>query len=144
MAMCATWPAVTTPTLLELYGAWPAVTLPTLLWRLVHPPTNRKAQHACTGRGRCIACERVSAYMHPACKKCLKTMNAKNTKKSLLHEHADTNITCDFGDGDISRYRSRFPHTHTHTHTHTHGQAGSHIASSIIVRLYTFNCLICI
>ena len=41
----------------------------------------------------------------------VKTMNAKNTKKSLIHENADSNITCDFGDGDISRCRSRFPHT---------------------------------
>ena len=43
----------------------------------------------------------------------LKSMNAKNTKKLPIHENADANITCDFGDGDISRYRSRFPHTHT-------------------------------
>ena len=45
----------------------------------------------------------------------LKTMNAKNTTKSSIHENADTNITCDFGDGDISRYRRRFPHTRTAT-----------------------------
>ena len=36
----------------------------------------------------------------------VKTMNAKNTKKSPIHENADANITCDFGDGDISRSRS--------------------------------------
>ena len=30
-------------------------------------------------------------------------MNAKNTKKSPIHENADVNIACDFGDGDISR-----------------------------------------
>ena len=48
-------------------------------------------------------------------------MNAKNTKKSQIHENADSNITCDFGDGDISRSRSRLPHTHT--------------VSSIVVRL---------
>ena len=41
-------------------------------------------------------------------------------KKSPIHENADANITCDFGDGDISRSKSRFTHTH--------------IASSIIVR----------
>ena len=35
--------------------------------------------------------------------------------KSPIHENADANITCDFGDGDISRSRSRLPHTHTHT-----------------------------
>ena len=48
-------------------------------------------------------------------------MNAKNTKKSPIHENADTNITCDFGDGDISRFRSQLPH--------------GPIISSIIVRL---------
>ena len=53
-------------------------------------------------------------------------MNAKNTKKPPIHEDADASITCDFGDGDISRSRSRF--------THTHGQAVRRIASSIIVR----------
>ena len=38
-------------------------------------------------------------------------MNAKHTKKSLIHENAEANITSDFGDGDISPYRSRFPHS---------------------------------
>ena len=53
-------------------------------------------------------------------------MNAKNMKKTPIHENAaDAEITCDFGDGDISRSRSRLPQTHTATHT----------ASSIIVRL---------
>ena len=52
-------------------------------------------------------------------------MNAKNTKKSPIHENADANITCDFGDGDISHSRSRLLHAHTVTHT----------VSSIIVRL---------
>ena len=56
----------------------------------------------------------------------LKTMDAKNTKKSPIHENADANITCDFGDGDISRFRSRLPHTRTH----------GHIVSSIIVRCF--------
>ena len=42
-------------------------------------------------------------------------MNAKNTNKdSPIHENEDANITCDFGDGDISRFRSRLPHTHGH------------------------------
>ena len=51
----------------------------------------------------------------------VKTMNAKNTKKkSPVYENADANITCDFGDGDISRFRSRLPH--------------GHIVCSIIVR----------
>ena len=44
----------------------------------------------------------------------------KIRKKSLIHENADANITCDFGDGDISRSRSRLPH--------------GHIVTSIIVR----------
>ena len=52
----------------------------------------------------------------------------KNMKQSPIHENADANITCDFGDGDISRSRSRLPHTRTHGHT------ASHIVSSIIVR----------
>ena len=30
-------------------------------------------------------------------------MNSKNTKKSLNHENAGANITCNFRDGDISR-----------------------------------------
>ena len=31
-------------------------------------------------------------------------MNTKNTReKTPIHENADANITCDFGDGDISR-----------------------------------------
>ena len=38
-------------------------------------------------------------------------MNAENTKNSAIHENADANITCDFGDGDISRFRSRLPAT---------------------------------
>ena len=56
------------------------------------------------------------SYIHKIGRK-LKTMNAKNTKKSLILENADANMTCEFGDGDISRSRSRWPHTHTHTHT---------------------------
>ena len=33
----------------------------------------------------------------------LKTVNTKNTEKSPIHENAGVNITCDFGDSDISR-----------------------------------------
>ena len=54
-------------------------------------------------------------------------MNAKNTKKSPIHENADANITCDFSDVDISRSRSES------IYTHTHGQADRRIASSLIV-----------
>ena len=65
-------------------------------------------------------------------------MNAKiRGKKSPIHENADANITFDFGDRDISRFRSRWPHGHKH----------GHIISSIIVRLCRpyadDNCLIC-
>ena len=61
--------------------------------------------------------------MHPACRvsephvhcmrigRSVKTMNAKNVKKSPIHENAGANITCDFCDGDISRYGVGF-HTH--------------------------------
>ena len=41
-------------------------------------------------------------------------MNPKNSrKKSPIHENADANITCDFGDGDISRSRSFLSNTCT-------------------------------
>ena len=44
-----------------------------------------------------------------------KSMNPKNTKKSPIHENADTNITCDFGDGDISRLGvANQPHVYIH------------------------------
>ena len=55
----------------------------------------------------------------------IKTTNAKNTKKSPIHDNADANITCDFGGRDISRFRSPLPHT----------RPPGHIGSSIIVRL---------
>ena len=42
----------------------------------------------------------------------------KYEKKSPIHENADANITCDFGDGDISRFRIRLPHTRPHTRQH--------------------------
>ena len=60
----------------------------------------------------------------------VKSTNAKNTReKSAIHENADANITCDFGDGNISCFLSRLPHTRSHGHTH------GHVVSSIIVRL---------
>ena len=46
----------------------------------------------------------------------VKTMNAKNTKKSPIHENA--NITCDFGDGDINSSRSQLLHTRTDGQPH--------------------------
>ena len=50
--------------------------------------------------------------------------SVETMKESPIHENADANITCDFGDGDISRFRSRLPHT----------RPDGHIVSSIIVR----------
>ena len=38
--------------------------------------------------------------------------SGRSVKKSSIHENADANITCDFGDDDISRFRSRLPHTY--------------------------------
>ena len=55
----------------------------------------------------------------------------KIRKKSPIHGNADANITCDFGDGDISRAPAILE---VDCHTHTHGQTDSHIASSIIVK----------
>ena len=46
---------------------------------------------------------------------CVKSMNPKSTNKSLIHENADANITCDFGDGDISRLGVA---NQTHAHMH--------------------------
>ena len=40
-------------------------------------------------------------------------MNPKNSKNSPIHENADANITCDFGDGDISRSSSFLSNTCT-------------------------------
>ena len=51
---------------------------------------------------------------------------AKIRKKSPIHENADANITCDFGDGDINRSRSRLPH----------GQPHTYIVSSVIKDLF--------
>ena len=60
----------------------------------------------------CISSWHTYSYIQQSGRN-LQTMNAKNTKKSPLYENVDTNITCDFGDGDISRSRSWFPHTRT-------------------------------
>ena len=42
----------------------------------------------------------------------------KIRKKSPIHENADANITCDFGDGDISRLGVA-NQTHVHIYLHT-------------------------
>ena len=61
----------------------------------------------------CISALHAYSYIQQSgCVHSVKTMNAKNMKKSPIHENADANITCDFGDGDISRYRSRLPYGH--------------------------------
>ena len=62
---------------------------------------------------RCISSLHAYSYIQQSGRSVIST-NAKNTKnKSPIHENADANITCDFGDGDISRSRSRLPHGHT-------------------------------
>ena len=78
--------------------------------------------------------------LHPACKKWPKRENnecEKYEKKSPIHENADANITCDFGDGDISRSRSRLPHTHTHTHTRMHARTHAHTHARTHARTHT-------
>ena len=61
---------------------------------------------------RCISSLHACSYIQQSGHS-VKSLNAKNTKKSLIHENAYVNITCEFGDGDISRSRSRLPHGHT-------------------------------
>ena len=51
------------------------------------------------------------SYIQQSCRS-LKSMNAKD-EKSPIHENADANITCDFGDGDISRLGVESVATHT-------------------------------
>ena len=41
--------------------------------------------------------------------RCVKSINAKITKNSPIHENADVNMTCDLGDGDIICCRSWLP-----------------------------------
>ena len=92
-------PAVTPLTLFELCLAFPAMT----------------PQHCCDARRPIARLHTRRSRAPPAGVKymctrrvksgrCVKSMNPKNTKKSMIHENADANITCDFGsDGDISR-----------------------------------------
>ena len=70
-----------------------------------------KVQSAPTTTVSCISSHAYSYTQQSG--RSVKTMNAKNPNKSPIHENADANITCDFCDGDISRFRSRLPHTHT-------------------------------
>ena len=56
-------------------------------------------------------------------------MDPKNSNKSPIHENADANITCDFGDDDISRFRSFLSNTcdtYIHTSLHIVPQARRH------------------
>ena len=62
--------------------------------------------------------------------RCVKRMNPKNTIKSPIHENVDENITCDFGDGDISRLGVA-----NQTHVHIQTPFVCSFASSIILRL---------
>ena len=71
-----------------------------------------KIQSAPTTTVSCISSWHAYSYIQQSGRS-IKTMNAKNTQKSPIHENADANITCDLGVG-----------------CHTHG----HIVSSIIVR----------
>ena len=75
-----------------------------------------KLQSAPTTTVSCISSLHAYSYIQQSGRS-VKTMNAKNTIKSPIHENADANITCDFRDGDISRFRSRLPHAHTHMAT---------------------------
>ena len=70
---------------------------------------NPARRHYCRGaKFSCISSLHAYSYIQQSGRN-LQTMNDKNTKKSPIHESADANITCDFG--DISHYRSRFTHT---------------------------------
>ena len=62
-------------------------------------------------------------------------MNPKNTKKSLNHENADANTTCNFRDRDISRLGVAYL---------TQAIRDTFIASSIIVRLPDGITIICV
>ena len=69
---------------------------------------------------RCIIIQLHCHYISPCSLTVFDKVVTKIRNKLPIHENADVNITCDFGDGDISRSRSRLTHCH--------------IVSSIIVR----------
>ena len=73
-----------------------------------------KVQSAPTTTVSCISSLHGYSYIQQSGRS-VKTMNAKNTKKSPIHENADANVTCYFCDGDIRRFTSRLPHTRPHT-----------------------------
>ena len=72
-----------------------------------------KVQSTPTTTISCISSLHPYSYIQQS-GRIVKTMTAKNTKKSPIHDNAAANITCDFGDGDISNFRSRLPHTRPH------------------------------
>ena len=116
LELCRTWPAVTPPTLLELCRGWPAVTPPTVVipWvQSVHCMHNLPSPIRYNGLTHTVLSssrQHAYSYIQQSCHCSVISMNAKNTKKSPIHENTDVNITCGFGDGDISRYRSWLPH----------------------------------
>ena len=115
LELCQTWPAVAPPTLLSCV-------VPGLQW---HPQQlwHLGCKAYLPPQPICICALHAYSYIQQSGRS-VKTMNAINTKKSPIHENADTNITCEFGDGDINCCRSRLP--------------ASHIVSSIIVRYFDF------
>ena len=62
-------------------------------------------------------------------------MNPKNTKKSPIHENADANITCDFG--DISRLGVA-NQTHVHIHDSSDNQIYCKDATTVLAWSWIF------
>ena len=67
--------------------------------------------------------------------RCVKSMNPKNTKKSPIHENPDTNISCDFGDGDISCLGNA-NQTHVYKHTNIVRSLASFARAVSCLRFY--------
>ena len=97
-------------------GPLPTVTVPG--WSKVHDGEPLVAK----GQLWCHLANRLVAKGWHQTRHNLKNMNPKNSKKSPIHENADANITCDFGDGDISRSMSFLSTTGLNhvTHKQTH------------------------
>ena len=73
-----------------------------------------KVQSAPTTTVRYISSLYAYSYIQQSGRR-VKSMNAKNMIKSPIHDNVDAKITCNFGEGDISRSRSWLPYTHTAT-----------------------------
>ena len=136
LELCPKRPAVTHPTLLELCLAWPVVPPPTVVTPWMQSPIrphNPAASVHCmhnlpspikyNGLPHTVLstpaagslhhdadfAREVSSHAYSCIQlrgRSIKTMNANNTKESSFHENADANVTCHFGEGDISRCRS--------------------------------------